>query len=183
MNFRRLRRTNTQSFKDFSEFRRHESNLVLVQTCHHEFSGNSPVQNLKLQYEISDWTRGKAKRLTGFHVGSKNLMKFYQKIRSIFITYDRRWVEKYCFQTVFPIPSLQAILPLVSRIVWLLDSLSKTVSTSHLHARGKPSTMVSARRLVETVPKRLNYTSVTLTRSLFANLRRFQVLLEDFNGF
>ena len=48
VNFRCLRRANTQSLREFSEFRRHGSNLELVQTFHHEFSGSSPAHNLKL---------------------------------------------------------------------------------------------------------------------------------------
>ena len=72
MDFHGLRRGNTQCFREFSEFWCHGLELSPVQTFHHEFSGSSPAQNLKLQYEISDWTKGKAKRLTGFHAQTKN---------------------------------------------------------------------------------------------------------------
>ena len=81
------------SFMNFHKFSRHESNLNLIQSFHHEFSGSSRVENM-IQHDHSwGWTKGKAKRLTELRAHTKNVKFSYQKNPPRFPPYYRRWVR------------------------------------------------------------------------------------------
>ena len=65
-------------FHENLKFHHQVSNLVSIQTLHQKFFRSSRVQNLNPHNQISDWTEGNWKRLTGFCAQTKNV-KFSNK--------------------------------------------------------------------------------------------------------
>ena len=64
----------------FSNFHVHGSDLDAVQSFQQKFFRSWYLHHLKLQYEISDWTKGKRKRLTHVRAKTQNVKKPPQKI-------------------------------------------------------------------------------------------------------
>ena len=73
---------NFNFFIKFSNFHVHGPDLKWVQTFYQKFFRSWYLHHLKLQYEISDWTKGKRKRWTDFRAQTQNVTKFYQKNRA-----------------------------------------------------------------------------------------------------